>query len=151
MTLPRLVDYSSDDSSGDENEESGNSHPADQNDATKSDVSASDFTPKEDTLPLPFEIKQMYKETPCEIVDDDPSKHGGKIRSFPHERGIWATYVYIEYYPDPEFYNMIEELKKKASAHGIDLKVPEDFHVNVIIWLQLPQVMSLIVKNIEAK
>jgi hypothetical protein len=26
---------------------------------------------------------------------DDPSVHGYKIRSFPHERGNWATFVYL--------------------------------------------------------
>ncbi|GFY39911.1 u6 snRNA phosphodiesterase [Trichonephila inaurata madagascariensis] len=134
MTLPRLVDYSSDDSLSDENEEPVKSG---QNEATKSDYSSPNFTQKEDALPLPFEIKQMYKETPCEIVDDDPSKHGGKIRSFPHERGVWATYVYIEYDPEPEFYNMIEELKKRASDHGIDLQVPKDFHVSLTKTLKL--------------
>lgn len=49
-----------------------------------------------DILPLPSEIKQMYLENSPEIVVDDPKKFGGKIRSFPHERGIWATYVYID-------------------------------------------------------
>ena len=47
------------------------------------------------TLPLPSEIKQMYVENSQEIVDN-PEKFGGKIRSFPHERGVWATYVFIE-------------------------------------------------------
>lgn len=28
-------------------------------------------------------------------VMDDPNFHEGRIRSFPHERGNWATYVYI--------------------------------------------------------
>lgn len=49
-----------------------------------------------DILPLPSEIKQMYLENSPTIVVDDPNKFGGKIRSFPHERGIWATYVYID-------------------------------------------------------
>jgi hypothetical protein len=26
---------------------------------------------------------------------DSPAEHDGRIRSFPHERGNWATYVYI--------------------------------------------------------
>lgn len=26
---------------------------------------------------------------------DDPLEHDGRIRSFPHERGNWSTYVYI--------------------------------------------------------
>lgn len=26
---------------------------------------------------------------------DNPSEHEGRLRSFAHERGNWATYVYI--------------------------------------------------------
>lgn len=26
---------------------------------------------------------------------DDPAEHDGRVRSFKHERGNWATYVYI--------------------------------------------------------
>ncbi|GFT38270.1 u6 snRNA phosphodiesterase [Nephila pilipes] len=136
MTLPRLVDYSSDDSSTDDSEESIKVHLACQKDAPKTEYSVPDFREKEVVLPLPFEIKEMYKETSREIVDN-PSKHGGKIRSFPHERGVWATYVYIEYTPEPEFYDMIEELKKNASTHGIDLQISEDFHVSLSRTLKL--------------
>lgn len=49
-----------------------------------------------DMLPLPQEIKLMYLDRSEETIVDDPEKHGGKIRSFPHERGVWATYVYVE-------------------------------------------------------
>lgn len=38
----------------------------------------------------------MFNEYPDGTVTEDTSKHGGKIRSFPHERGVWATYVYIQ-------------------------------------------------------
>lgn len=27
--------------------------------------------------------------------NSDPSTHDGRVRTFAHERGIWATYVYI--------------------------------------------------------
>ncbi|KAL7978762.1 hypothetical protein Chor_013251 [Crotalus horridus] len=30
-----------------------------------------------------------------ERVVDDCSKHGGRLRTFPHERGNWATHVYM--------------------------------------------------------
>lgn len=32
---------------------------------------------------------------PEEAVSDDSSRHGGRIRGFPHERGSWATHVYL--------------------------------------------------------
>lgn len=30
-----------------------------------------------------------------EEIEDDPTLHDGRIRSFKHERGNWATLVYI--------------------------------------------------------
>ncbi|KAM6058093.1 U6 snRNA phosphodiesterase 1 isoform 3-T3 [Chlamydotis macqueenii] len=32
---------------------------------------------------------------PEEAVKDDSSRHGGRLRGFPHERGNWATHVYL--------------------------------------------------------
>lgn len=32
---------------------------------------------------------------PEEAVSDDSSRHGGRVRCFPHERGNWATHVYL--------------------------------------------------------
>lgn len=32
---------------------------------------------------------------PEEAVSDDSSRHGGRVRGFPHERGNWATHVYL--------------------------------------------------------
>lgn len=52
--------------------------------------------PSSDILPLPSEIKCMFTDNSENTVIDDPKKFDGKIRSFPHERGVWATYVYIE-------------------------------------------------------
>ncbi|MBN3306802.1 DRC7 protein, partial [Amia calva] len=36
----------------------------------------------------------MFKESGKDSLED-PSKHEGRIRSFSHERGNWATYVYL--------------------------------------------------------
>ena len=54
-------------------------------------VSASDIG-----IPLPASINAMFNERSREIVHDDPSLHGGRIRSFGHEKNNWATYVYID-------------------------------------------------------
>jgi hypothetical protein len=34
-----------------------------------------------------------YPET--QEVVDDPSQHGNRIRNFPHERGNWASFIYL--------------------------------------------------------
>ena len=46
-------------------------------------------------LPLPDDIKNLYKEKE-NLVVDDPTQHDGRIRSFPHLEGNWATHVFIE-------------------------------------------------------
>lgn len=43
-------------------------------------------------LPNPFEKSH---QTQTEI-EDDSEEHNGRTRNFPHERGNWVTYVYIE-------------------------------------------------------
>lgn len=40
-------------------------------------------------LPNPFKAEKK-------IEQEAAAKHNGRVRSFPHERGIWATYVYIQ-------------------------------------------------------
>jgi len=49
-------------------------------------------------LPVPDIVKQMFsssKENDEGQLRDDPSLHMGRIRSFPHARGNWASYVYL--------------------------------------------------------
>lgn len=41
----------------------------------------------------------VLKETAPSIdahVDDDPNCHNGRVRTFAHERGNWATFVYVQ-------------------------------------------------------
>ncbi|EFN75454.1 U6 snRNA phosphodiesterase [Harpegnathos saltator] len=58
---------------------------------------------KEDTakiinkLALPESILSWKGVTHHEEIIDDPLNHDGRIRSFKHERGNWATLVYINY------------------------------------------------------
>uniref|UniRef100_A0A3Q2CPT3 U6 snRNA phosphodiesterase n=1 Tax=Cyprinodon variegatus TaxID=28743 RepID=A0A3Q2CPT3_CYPVA len=59
------------------------------------------------------------------------SLHGGRIRSFKHERGNWATYVYLPYPPDEEFEEVLEELLSALRAQGLTLTRQEEFHLSV--------------------
>ena len=47
-------------------------------------------------IPLPASINAMFNDTDAEVVHDDPTLHGGRIRSFLHEPNNWATYVYVD-------------------------------------------------------
>jgi hypothetical protein len=44
-------------------------------------------------LPLPDSIIKLFDKE--KDHEDDPSKHGGRFRTFAHEKGNWATLVYI--------------------------------------------------------
>ena len=47
-------------------------------------------------LTLPKSVKSMFsdKEEDLKPIENDPKFHKGRIRSFPHLRGNWATFVY---------------------------------------------------------
>ncbi|XP_013401816.1 U6 snRNA phosphodiesterase isoform X2 [Lingula anatina] len=83
---------------------------------------------KNDRLPLPDNIKAMFQDQ--KESQDIPEEHDGRIRSFPHERGIWATYVYIPFNPDEQFLYLINELQACLPG-GLNVKVVDDFHVSL--------------------
>ncbi|XP_051918152.1 U6 snRNA phosphodiesterase 1 isoform X2 [Hippocampus zosterae] len=81
-------------------------------------------------LPLPGCLLSMFPEDE-EPQTEDSSLHDGRIRSFKHERGNWATYVYF------------------PSGFGVVLAPQEEFHLSlsqtVVLrhhWIQ-PFIQSL--------
>ncbi|XP_011307129.1 U6 snRNA phosphodiesterase [Fopius arisanus] len=54
---------------------------------------------KLNSLPLPKFTPVRVGLQDREVVLDNPGDHHGRIRSFGHERGNWATLVYAEYEP----------------------------------------------------
>ncbi|KAM4722186.1 U6 snRNA phosphodiesterase 1 [Rhinophrynus dorsalis] len=61
---------------------------------------------------------------------DDQTKHGGRIRSFKHERGNWATYVYVPFEPREEFWDLLDKLVSVAEQHGVILTKMSEFHIS---------------------
>ncbi|TSQ92627.1 U6 snRNA phosphodiesterase [Bagarius yarrelli] len=99
-------------------------------------------------LPLPASVMEMFRDSEEPQIDDS-FQHGGRIRSFQHERGNWASYVYLQYKPEDVFLDMLDELRVCAEAHGITLTPAEEFHISlsqtVVLrhhWIQ-PFVQSL--------
>ncbi|XP_054943501.1 U6 snRNA phosphodiesterase 1-like [Physeter macrocephalus] len=45
-------------------------------------------------LPVPDSVLDMFPGTE-EWPADGSAKHGGRVLTFPHERGNWATHVYV--------------------------------------------------------
>ncbi|KAF7707622.1 U6 snRNA phosphodiesterase isoform X1 [Silurus meridionalis] len=80
-------------------------------------------------LPLPSSVKEMFRDSEEQHIEDS-SQHGGRLRSFQHERGNWATYVYLQYEPDDVFLELLDELMGCAAARGVTLTRAEEFHVS---------------------
>ncbi|XP_022539594.2 U6 snRNA phosphodiesterase 1 isoform X2 [Astyanax mexicanus] len=113
-----------------------------------SDCAGEIVTGQASRLPLPSTLLDMFQDTEEQHVDDCV-QHGGRQRSFQHERGNWATYVYLPYEPEDVFLELLEELRVCAEAHGVSFTLAEEFHVSVsktVVlrhhWIQ-PAVQSL--------
>lgn len=81
-------------------------------------------------LPLPGCLSAMFADE-VDPQTEDSSLHGGRIRSFKHERGNWATYVYFPYPPEDEFGELLDGLLSAAGARGVVLTPQEEFHLSL--------------------
>ncbi|KAK1201851.1 USB1 phosphodiesterase, partial [Pygoscelis papua] len=68
---------------------------------------------------------------PEEAVSDDSSRHGGRVRGFPHERGSWATHVYLPCRVQEEFLELLELLVSRARTYVSSLAAMEEFHLSL--------------------
>lgn len=82
---------------------------------------------KETNLPLPDSIRTLFQGQ--QIHEDDPSKHDGKIRSFPHMEGNWATHLYIPYEADEEFLDLINQLF--LCLQPLEFQLMKEFHLSL--------------------
>ncbi|XP_065589392.1 U6 snRNA phosphodiesterase 1 [Cyrtonyx montezumae] len=83
-------------------------------------------------LPVPECVLAMFREEEQqEEKRDDSSRHGGRVRCFPHERGNWATHVYLPYQPQEEFLELLELLVSHARTYVASLTAVEEFHVSL--------------------
>ncbi|XP_036008036.1 U6 snRNA phosphodiesterase [Fundulus heteroclitus] len=82
-------------------------------------------------LPLPGCLLSMFPDDDHDSQTEDSSLHGGRVRTFKHERGNWATYVYLPYSPEEEFEELLEEVLSALEAHGLILTRQEEFHLSV--------------------
>ncbi|KAK9952191.1 hypothetical protein ABG768_018044 [Culter alburnus] len=103
--------------------ESSTSEPLDHGSVKSKAGKSAHLTPR---LPLP----EMFRESE-EQWTDKSDEHGGRLRSFQHERGNWATYVFIPYEPEEAFLEVLNEMMVVAAAHDIPLKVSEEFHLSL--------------------
>uniref|UniRef100_A0A1A8IY51 U6 snRNA phosphodiesterase n=1 Tax=Nothobranchius kuhntae TaxID=321403 RepID=A0A1A8IY51_NOTKU len=81
-------------------------------------------------LPVPGCLLEMFPDEDAPQTEDS-LLHGGRIRSFKHERGNWATYVYFPYHPEEEFESLMEELLLLSQTRGLVLTLQEEFHLSL--------------------
>ncbi|KAL6088766.1 hypothetical protein STEG23_028294, partial [Scotinomys teguina] len=81
-------------------------------------------------FPVPDSVLNMFSSEE-EGPEDDGTKHGGRIRTFPHERGNWATHIYIPYEAKEEFLELLDMLLPRAQAYVPRLVRMEDFHLSL--------------------
>ncbi|KAG8524305.1 U6 snRNA phosphodiesterase [Galemys pyrenaicus] len=123
MSAAPLVGYSSSDSE-DEAEAGTRAWPG------TGGSSRDQSPPPSQRLPVPESVLLMFPGTE-EGPEDDSAKHGGRVRTFPHERGNWATHIYIPYEAGEEFSDLLDVLLPRAQTCVPRLVRMEAFHVSL--------------------
>ncbi|KAI5710298.1 hypothetical protein M8J76_000693 [Diaphorina citri] len=90
-------------------------------------------TPKQ-KLPLPNELLERF-QAPNQVMDN-PNEHGGRIRSFPHQRNSWATLVYIPL--QTNLTRLYAMLKEELNSVGISVEVIPEPHLSLSKTLVIP-------------
>ncbi|KAM3966134.1 U6 snRNA phosphodiesterase 1 [Aphomia sociella] len=62
---------------------------------------------------------------------DNRVLHGGRIRSFPHVRGNWATFVHLQYIENEDFLNLINKLNAHVLKIDESCCKCDDFHISL--------------------
>ncbi|XP_063168781.1 U6 snRNA phosphodiesterase 1 [Candoia aspera] len=84
------------------------------------------------SLPMPDSVRRMFRDQEeKEMVVDDSSKHGGRLRTFPHERGNWATHVYMPYEAGEDFLDLLQLLLLCGRTYVPLLKGQGEFHISL--------------------
>ena len=92
-------------------------------------------------LPLPQSLRSMFSKEEAILggPEDSPADHEGRIRSFPHVRGNWATYVYANQTELQEDLTSLQEILKKELESKTDIS----FHCIADPHLSFTKVLTL--------
>ncbi|XP_077165905.1 U6 snRNA phosphodiesterase 1 isoform X1 [Paroedura picta] len=130
MSGAMLVGYSSSSSSSGSGDESGSSAAPEV--ATQAGNPASLPVASIARLPVPDSVLNMFRDQEeKETVVDDRSKHGGRVRTFAHERGNWATYIYVPYEAQEDFLDLLQLLLAHAHTYVASLTAAAEFHISL--------------------
>lgn len=87
---------------------------------------------KRKVLPIPKDIIDIYRSN----TEEKNTNHQGKIRTFAHKKGNWATHVYIPYQ-----YELLQGLKENIKLTLKDMSgwnTVDSFHVSLSRTFVLP-------------
>jgi len=84
-----------------------------------------EYDEPQDAIPLPSTVLTMFDKTAEQEELDQAALHKGRIRSFPHEKNNWASYVYVDV-SDLELDEVRSFLVKE-----LELEPTEDSHVSL--------------------
>ncbi|XP_028175996.1 U6 snRNA phosphodiesterase [Ostrinia furnacalis] len=84
-----------------------------------------------------FRIKLQLPDLSCvpivppESHSEDPQDHGGRVRSFPHVRGNWATFIYVKYPEEESLLSLSQRLLGILSAFKDSCHVCDNVHISL--------------------
>ncbi|XP_034251077.1 U6 snRNA phosphodiesterase [Thrips palmi] len=81
-------------------------------------------------LPPPTALLELFKDDIPDQVKDSEADHSGRVRSFPHERGNWASYVYISVDASSSIESFID-LVCTTCDPSLNLQRSNDLHISV--------------------
>ncbi|KDR11881.1 U6 snRNA phosphodiesterase isoform X2 [Zootermopsis nevadensis] len=79
-------------------------------------------------LPLPPALMSLFPGSKDPV--DNPVEHDGRIRSFPHERGNWSTYIYIPFEPGPAVSSFVDVVLECCKM-SVPVKPIDDHHISL--------------------
>ena len=85
--------------------------------------------------PVPLSISRMFEERE---VRGDPSECEGRVRSFPHVKGNWASFAFIKLSSVELIREVTKIILKEFSDSKIKLIPFEDFHISLSRTVPVP-------------
>lgn len=90
-------------------------------------------------IPLPLSIVSMFED---QKHKDDSTKHSGRARTFPHEKGNWSSYVYLQL-EEFELLQQSAKLIHQYLTNAIDMPQfniieADNLHISVSRTLPIP-------------
>ena len=82
-----------------------------------------------EALPLPTAVQEMFSDQ-GESHQDNPDEHQGRVRSFAHVRGNWATYVFIPFEATPVFESLVQTCLV-ICERLVKMTAQEEFHISL--------------------